>query len=336
MDASLYITEIHNRAFIALTGLLLSCVIDMCATAFMSGKADPRPLLEQLADNLTGGIIARLNRNVRGQGVLVMRGAILTLLLVAAFVGIGVVLLGLARDLGVSGVYTMLVVAASCGVLGWFGPLKTLAAHLVNPKAPRPYLSLSRATYANMVTLDESGLIRLSADGAIRSLLTRLAAPLILFVLFGFEALLIYWPIMVIALSAGKSGIDKGFAQIPNALARVLLWPPAIILLPIVMAALFFSGGASFFRAVPGLFQPATWPSVLQGGAITLLCAYAMKITLGGPRQDRSGNPVAVPWIGPAKASAKLNTRDIGRILYVQTVCVLLFGIGLYVVAIIG
>ena len=336
MDLWLFISHAQDRIFIALAGLLLSCFIDAGAAALFGNRADPRPLLEQATDFIAGGIIARLDRAKHGQGTLVMAGALLLAVLCALYYVLGAWTLLATRHVELSGAFLVLLVMASTGVLGWFGPLRALAGHLANPRAPRPYQVLSRATYTNMIGMDDSGLIRNCVTVAVQSILFRVAGPIVMFVLFGWPALVLYWPIMVVSLSTGQGGNNRGFALIANVLARIFLTLPAIVLWPISLAATFFSAGASFFRALPGLAASRSWPPLLQGGMPTLTVAYAMKLTLGGPRQDRKGQPVAAVWIGPGNATAKLDPRDIGRVLYWQMVCILLLGVVLYALSIVN
>ncbi|HEY8963982.1 MAG TPA: hypothetical protein VIN59_05905 [Alphaproteobacteria bacterium] len=335
MDLWLYVSSVQDRLFIALMGLLLSCVVDIGAAALFGNRADPRPLLEQVTDFLVGGISTRLDKAARGQGALVLRGAILLAIACAIYYALGAWILMMTRHLGYSGVFLALFMMASTGILGWFGPLRALSNHLSNPQAPRPYQVLSRATYTNMIGLDDSGLIRNCATAAVQSILFRVAGPVILFALLGWVALILYWPVMVIVLSAGQAGANRGFALIANTLARLFLILPTLVLWPIALLSTFFSAGSSFFRAVPGLFASRKWPPILQGGVTALMVAYAMKLTLGGPRQDRKGQPVPAMWIGPDNATAKLASRDIGRILYWQMVCILLLGVTLYILSII-
>src|SRR5690349_20657356 len=139
MDWLVFISHAQDRMFIALAGLLLSCFLDAGAAALFGNRADPRPLLEQAADFLTSGIAARLDKSVRGQGTLVMRGALLLAILCALFYAIGAWGLAMTRQLDLSGTFLALLMTASTGILGWFGPLRALSVHLNNPQAPRPY-----------------------------------------------------------------------------------------------------------------------------------------------------------------------------------------------------
>jgi hypothetical protein len=61
-----------------------------------------------------------------------------------------------------------------------------------------------------------------------------------------------------------------------------------------------------------------------------------MKLTLGGPRQDRSGAAVLAQWAGPDIGTARLETRDIGRVLYLQAVTLLLTATFLFAIAVIS
>lgn len=334
MDLSVYVSSVESRVFLALAGLLGALAIDAVRGILFRNLADPRPLLERLADIAITPVILRMNRAGRAQGTLLMRG----LLVLAIGCAMSFALVGwgfyMARLQGQGGAYLTLLLAFSVGTVGWFPPLKALARLADDPRAPRPFVVLARAAYSNLVTLDDSGLIRVAATAAVRSILIRLVAPVAMFVFFGWQGLALYWPIMIVALAAGQDGTNHAFAAPANALATVLLLLPSVLAFPLILLALFFSAGASFFRALPGLVKVTRWPSLLQGGLSLMLVAYAMKLMLGGPRQDRTGAPVPAPWVGPEGGTARLEPRDIGRVLYLQVVVLLLTASTLYVLSV--
>jgi hypothetical protein len=336
MDISVYVSSLQDRTFLALAGLAGALFFDIARGAVLGHRSDPRPVLERIADTFLFPLASRLNRPGRSDGALISRGVMVLVIGVVIFFAAEAGLLRLAHQHGQGGAAMALLVAASVSPLGWFAPLRALARIIGNPSAPRPYMILARATYSNLITLDDSGMIRVTVTGAIRSLVSRLGAPLILYVLFGWQVLAVYWPVMTLALSTGQDGTSRAFAALTNALAALLLLIPTLVMFPIVFVALFFSAGASFFRAIPGFFMIHKWPRLLQGGPVLQLAAYAMKLTLGGPRQDRSGAAVLTPWAGPSSASARLEPRDIGRVLYLQGVTLLLTATLLFVVAVIS
>lgn len=324
MDIALYVSSLQDRSFLALAGLGGAIVLDLARGAIFGHRSDPRPTLERLADAILFPLASRLNRPGRSDGALIMRGFMVLAIGCLVFFAVGAALFTIARDHGQGGAALAALVAFSTGALGWFTPLRSLARVLTDPSAPRPYMILARATYSNMVTLDDSGIIRVSVTGALRSIVMRLGAPLILFILFGWQVLLVYWPIVTLALATGQDGASRAFAAVTNALAALLLLIPTLVMFPVVLIALFFSAGSSFFRALPGFFRVTHWPRIMQGGLPLFVVAYAMKLALGGPRQDRAGAPVMAAWAGPKSGTAKLEVRDIGRVLYLQGVVVLL------------
>jgi hypothetical protein len=334
MNATLYVSSLQDRAFLALAGLALALFIDSMRGLIFRHNADPRPPLERIADALLYVPAFRLNRAGRSDGALIMRGVLVLVIGCVLFFSVIGGAFALARAHAQGGLFLAVLVALSTTATGWFFPLRALAKAVGDAKAPRPYLVLSRATYSNLVTLDEGGLIRVAVTAALRSLILRTAAPIVLFVLFGWQILAVYWPILLVALAMGRDGTGRAFAAVANMLASVLLIIPTLLLFPVILAALFFSAGSSFFRALPGFFNLKAWPSFLQGGLPLLIIAYAMKLTLGGPRQDRAGVPVPAPWIGPGSGTAKLEPRDIGRVLYLQGVTLLLIAAITFVVAV--
>lgn len=336
MDATVYVSSVQDRTFLALAGLAAAFLFDIVRGAIFAHRCDPRPVLERVADMILFPLASRLNRAGRADGTLTLRGVMILALgciLFFAAIGFG---LSYAKYHGQGGPFLTALVVLSTGTLGWFAPLRALARVTSDPKAPRPYMMLARATYTNMVTLDEAGIIRVSVTAAIRSLSIRLAAPVILFILFGWQVLAIYWPIMALALSTGQDGTSRAFAAVTNWLATWLLVIPTLLIFPVVLGSLLFSAGSSFFRAIPGFFRITRWPPFLQGGLPLLIVAYAMKLTLGGPRQDRHGAGVMAGWVGPDKGTARLEARDIGRVLYLQAVTLLLTAILLFVIAVLG
>ncbi len=324
MDLALYVSSLQDRGFLALAGLGGAVLIDLACGAVFGHRADPRPVMERLADAILFPIASRLNRPGRSDGALIMRGFMVLVIGCMIFFSVGAGLLHIAREYGQGGVVMAALVAFSTSALGWFAPLRALTRILANPAAPRPYMILARATYSNLITLDDSGIIRVAVTAAVRSIVMRLGAPLILFILFGWQALLVYWPVMALALATGQDGTSRAFAAVTNALAALFLLIPTLLMFPIVLAALLFSAGASFFRALPGFFRVTHWPRMMQGGLPLFLVAHAMKLALGGPRQDRAGAPVMAAWAGSKSGTAKLEARDIARVLYLQSVTLLL------------
>lgn len=338
MDFTSYIpayqAAVENRLFLALVGVVAAFFLDVVHGTLFRHRADPRPLLERAVDGVLGPLVRRLNRAGRPDTTLVMRGMFVLVLACVLFFGVTAGGYIFARLHGHGGTFLIALLALSCGTVGWFAPLRALAGALGNPKAARPYMILARATYTNLMTLDDSGMIRIAATAAVRSILLRLAGPVVLFVLFGWQALALYWPVMGLALSAGRDGTDHAFALVTNGLATLALLIPSLLSLPLVLLALLLSAGASFFRALPGMVRVTRWPARLQGGLPLMLVAYAMKLMLGGPRQDLSGLPVAAPWVGPDGGTARLTVRDIGRVLYFCAVMLLLWVCALYVLAV--
>jgi cobalamin biosynthesis protein CobD/CbiB len=335
MDIASYITGMQDRAFLALAGLTLAFIADFLRGLLLGHRADPRPLLERAADVMLFPLASRLNRPGRSDGALIMRGAVIMIIGCVIFFSIIALALSFARQYGQGGFLMTILVASSVTATGWFASLRALARTMTDPKSPRPYFILARATYSNMVTLDDSGIIRVSVTGAVRSITMRMAAPVLLFIIFGWQVLAVYWPVMALSFIAGQDGMSRAFAALANVLATLLLVIPTFLIFPIVLVALFFSAGASFFHALPGFFKVHRWPSFLQGGVVMMVVAYAMKLTLGGPRQDRNGVGVQAAWVGSSKGTAKLETKDIGRVLYLQGVTLLLFGTTLFMIAVI-
>lgn len=323
----------QDRAFLALLTLVTVCVIDLMRMALTRTPADPRPVLEQLCDLLLAPIMTRLNKKERSARVRAVRGGIITLFALVTIVAVDLVVHPFVARFGYSAVFQALVLMGSLTALGWLVPLRALAAILADPKAPRPYIAMARASYSSLVPLDDAGMIRHAVGAALRAVIFRLITPLFLFIVGGVPALLAYMICLVIAMRAGADSGPTPFATLAVCVVGVCVALPMVLSIPLALLVAALSAGASFFRALPSLFSVRRWPLLLEGSLPLLVMTYALHITLGGPRQTLDGEAIAGHWIGPKAASARLEPRDLARAGYAVAVSVFLVVLMLYIVS---
>ncbi len=255
----------------------------------------------------------RLNREKRGAGALLVRGAIVAVVAMALAVAAG---WGLARFLAPLR-------------LGWLAELAMLAVLL----AQRPlYRSVSgfarrlareglvggRAAATAFLSDDPSGydvhaLSRAAIEHLAGGLVRRVTAPAFWYILLGLPGLFAY--VAVDATRKEIGGAEERHLRFGLAAARLadaLAWIPARLVAVIAGLAAVFVPTANPFGAFRTVWRDANrHPSSVVGWPIAAM-AGALDLQLAGPRAlERREGPV--PWIGTGRARA--TTRDVHRAL---------------------
>ncbi len=101
MNLELYVSLLEGRLFLALSGLLGAFFLDVVHGTLFRHHADPRPIMERVADMLIYPLASRMNRAGRADGTLIMRGVVILALACALFFGVIGYAYHIARDMGV-------------------------------------------------------------------------------------------------------------------------------------------------------------------------------------------------------------------------------------------
>ena len=93
----------------------------------------------------------------------------------------------------------------------------------------------------------------------------------------------------------------------------------SLLSVPVSIALVFistiFTPGVSIAGAFKGLFSKSA-PPYFEGGVLLSMVAYATTLVFGGTVKDVTGIAIKRSWIGPDKASAKIDINSLRSIQY--------------------
>ncbi len=291
--------------------------------AFVLKKTlNPYPLIEIILRPFLVKLIDKLNRDKRSDFALIFRGVLVFFIIVAcltAYIFIiqkALYLVGYAQ-------FTHIILMMSV-----MSPLLIMnAVYRLSSDEPKEgsYKYIAQSLNQNLIMTDKHGLRRAGGKAIALSLSQWVIAPILFYVLGDIEGAYLY---MALNLFVRISSRDKGaftnifgmVYRLANAIANVFG------VLIIFLSSLFSAGGKPM-----KVFKAFKIPSMMTESAI----AFAQNITLGGAYQNRLGDTVKSPWVGADGATAKLEHKDVLRVIIqygisIFLIFVFLLGVFLY------
>lgn len=299
--------------------LLLALVVDAAAGDWI-GRVLPDPA--RLSARVCALLDRRLNRPERGDGVRLMRGALVVLLLVAAAAGIGLVAEWF-RVHARSGWVVEFVVLLAClrGRSAWMR-VRDVRRALEGRGLTAAQGEVEGLTRRHAYGLDEHGVARAAIEHAAKALDRKLVAPAFWYILLGAPGVLAWAAVDGADAALGHAGVrHERFGQTAARLDDALNAIPARLTALLLALAAPFLGTASLggaFRTMAG--DARKHPSFNMGWPIAAT-AGALGLSLGGPHRD-GGVTIHEPWIGPGRARA--TAPDVGRALGLTALAALL------------
>ena len=281
----------------------------------------PHPVA--LIGSLIGWFDRRLNRDNRSSATRLIRGVVVTLLMVGFAAGIGWALLELGRRVPNGWIIEVLAVTLLLAQRSLFDHVRAVVRGL-----DQKGLAGGRAAVAMIVgrdpeTLDEHGVARAAIESLAESFADGVVAPVFWYLLFGLPGLLVYKTVNTMdsmigyrtprheAFGCGAARLDALMYYLPARIAAVL----------IVLASVFVPRGrpVSSLRAMARdgakhRSPNAGWPEAAMAGALG--------VALSGPRSYH-GKSTNQPWVG-GEFSAQIGAAEIRRGLYLFVVACLL------------
>jgi adenosylcobinamide-phosphate synthase len=276
---------------------------------------------------LMGGLIGwfdrRLNREQRSARTRVLRGSMVTLLMVGLAAVSGWFVLEVARRVPQGWIIEVIAVSLLIAQRSLFDHVRAVARGL-----DKHGLAGGRAAVAMIVgrdpeTLDDHGVSRAAIESLAESFSDGVVAPVFWYLLFGLPGLLVYKAVNTMDSMIGyRTPRHDAFGRTAARLDDVMNYVPARIAAAlIVLASVFVPRGrpASAFRVMArdgGQHRSpnAGWPEAAMAGALG--------VALSGPRSYQ-GKMTAQPWVG-GEFSAQIGTGEIRRGLYLFVVACLL------------
>jgi adenosylcobinamide-phosphate synthase len=278
---------------------------------------DPRPVYRVIPHPVVligkpiGFLETRLNRDSRGARDRLIRGAIVVLLVVGAWTGIG---MALDRALALFPRGWIVEVA----LVGILLAGRSLHDHVrrVGKALRSDGLEGGRRELAHIVsrdtkTLDRHGVARSAIESLSENFSDGLVAPIVFYVLFGLPGILAYKAINTLDSMLGyKTARYKDFGFVAAKLDDLANWVPARLSGLIVCLAACFTPTAYPVAAFGTMIKDAGKHKSPNAGWPEAAFAGALNIALGGPRIYPGGETIGV-WIGDGRA--RLEARDIDR-----------------------
>ena len=311
--------------------LLLIALAVHAAVGHWLGRVLPDPAA--LSARLCAALDRRLNRPERGDGALLVRGAlvVLALLLLAAAVGSAVEWAGAHPGGWI--LELLLVLACLRGRAAW-ARVRAVRRALEDHALPAARMEVADMTRRPVQALDEHGVARTAIEHAAKAFDRTVVAPAFWFLLLGAPGLLTWALVAGADRALGHPGVrHERFGQTAARLDDALNAIPARLAGVLLALAAPFLGSASVGSAFTTLGRDAgKHPSFNMGWPVAAT-AGALDVALGGPHRD-GGVTVNEPWIGRGRARA--TARDVGRALGLTAVGTLLVALltGLLTVAV--
>ena len=312
-----------ERIPVAILSIVITMVVGMI-TGPLRGNANP--FFWQFYDLFFGTLGDRLDKPQRPRGDLIFRGFILTVFGVVMAFMIGRVVqrltLGL-HDHGATEVFFLCLSFTSGSV--WFVLLRLYFAMDKQGSAKGAFYGLSRSTRFNLNSTDDFGITRAGMGFAAVSFDKGMVAPVLWYLVGGIPVLAVYNLLCMLVWRFGKCGHTTGFGVIPLALEKLMGFIPAYLTGFLFAAASALTPTARLTQSLLAWWAVKNKAPYEQGGPMLAALAWPLGIMIGGPVRDLSGFQLKNVWVGPEKATARLDHRHLRRGIYINFMAHLLF-----------
>lgn len=316
-----FITFDLERIPYAVLALLLSLALGM---VFGPRGGNAAPAYWLLASNLWAPVGARLDRPHRGKADLTFRAFLLLsfALLIAGLIGAGAgYLVQFYPFHGATEMLLLLLIITTGPV--FYIILKLFFALSGDKVSENSFYALARTTRIDLNSTDNFGLVRIALGTLARLFDKGLVAPLFWYFLFGFTGGFVYLTLAALAWRFDRYGSGSAFGHMMGAMEKLLGFIPNWVSAVYIALAALIVPTANPVRAFDGIItSKARYP---QGGRTLASMAYALNVSLGGPVKDLDGHSMPLSWVGPKKATAKIDYQHLKRGLYLYFIAQLLF-----------
>lgn len=310
-----------DDALYAIIGIVILQIAMMGLYYLLKRPYPAMPYIERICRPFAVFLNDKLNRDNRSDYALIIRGLIVVFLMAVAIFVLGI------------GLEYLSVMA---GIGAWMDPV--LLVFILSPVAAirlgyqlsfeKPsegiYLQASRALNQNIIHADIYGHRRSAFRLMALGLGEWCVAPLFFYLLGGVPLAYVYVALSLFCRVTGHGKASRSFLSVILPIWHIAaIIPNLIAVIKMAVASLFAVGGRPF--ATPKALQ-----YIYSDQCIEAAYAYSQNVVLGGAEQDRSGDGVKRPWIGPERATAKLSHQDVLRGCVLHGITVFLIAVGLF------
>lgn len=288
-----------NDALAALVVMMVVHLIVIGMSLIVKKQFAVMPIVESILRPFIMALTDKLNRKGRTDFALIIRGAIVFFFVLASLTIIGIFI---ENVLAMVGFGAWIDIALLCLVLAPVAVLHPVLSVSADKPRNGAYQVIARALNQNLIPADKHGLRRASVATLILALVEWVCAPIIFYMIGGIPLCYLYVSLsLFVRIAADNTG---AFVSIFGFAYRVLsLISNSFASVIIITASAFTAGGKPLLAIKGGVKMSAN-----------AAMAYAQNIAIGGAIQNRHGEAIAAPWIGPKKATAKVTHKDVLRV----------------------
>lgn len=312
-----------ERIPVVILSIVITMVVGM-VTGPLRGNA--YPFFWQFTDLLFGALGDRLDKTGRKRGALIFRGFLISAFaILIAFMG-GRLAAQVAEGQNDYGLTEMLFLSL-CLTSGsvWFVLLRLYFAMEKQGSAQGAFFGLARSARLNLNSTDDFGITRAGMGFAAASFDKGLVAPAFWYLIGGLPILAVYSVVSALAWRFGKCGHTSGFGTVPLELEKLMGFVPSYLTGFLFAAASAMTPTARLSQSLLAWWAVKNKAPYEQGGTALTALAWPLEIMIGGPVQDLSGTVLKNSWVGPEKASARLDHKHLRRGIYINFMAHLLF-----------
>lgn len=340
-DILAYFQQLHEQIFdparlpVAAAAIVFVAFMGMLGTA-LGGNANP--YFWRVVDLLFGPIGSKLDKTERSPSDLLTRGLILTImaLVISFLIGHGFQVLSDHYPSYLLVDIVALSLALTVGTV-WQSLIRLHKAQGAKEQIKGAFYTIAKTTRSNLAGADEFTITRVGIAMGAKAFDKGVVAPIVWYLIAGLPAAFMYAGLAALSWRFGKEGFTKGFGASALALEKLMGFVPNVVAGIYIALAGLITPTAGMTRAVFSLvpFQKGA-SNYAEGGAPLTAMAYTLHVSLGGPTQDLEGNALKRRWVGPAGATAKLESMHLHRALYILVIAHLLLVVSLLGATVMG
>ena len=312
-----------DRLIIGLGALILNGIFGY---AFGPAGGNANPYIWRLLDGSLGEVARKSYRKDRAAGDLAFRGILFTLFFMIFALIIGTALYSI--KLFFNNNHFLELVFLSLALSGgsvWLSLVKLYRALGEGAKLETgSFYPIAVSTRTNLNSTDDFGIARIGIGFMPVSFDKGVVAPLFWYLFGGLPMAFLYNGVAAAKWAFAKNGFAKGFGDFVIQMDALLGVVPHVISAILLQVAALFTPTAHMTKTVSSFFTRKGKADYAEGGLPLNVTAWALNVSLGGPVEDRDGSVLKHNWIGPDKASAKVEKGHLKRAIYMNVMAYIL------------
>jgi len=308
--------RIENALYVLIVTIIVQIFV-MVFGVLMKKAMSPMPMIEIILRPFVINIVDKLNRSGRSDFALIIRGAITFFTIFAILCGVSY---GVNIAMPLAGYPQWTHVVLLVLILSPLKVLKTAYDVSVEKPMKGSYLRLSQSLNQDLIPADKHGLRRAGVKAMALSLVEWMLAPILFYILGGVIGAYFYVSLSLFIRVSGQN--SSAFTSVFRYIYKIMTMITAVIGTGVIFLSSLFSAGGKPLRVFRGFYN------------VEAAMAYAQNITVGGSFQNRLGETVKADWVGADGATAKLEHKDILRVMIQYGVTVFLLVVILFAIKI--